>query len=147
MGARALPRRRSRPHGGGVVSLHDDGGPPLRPRAPRTCRRRFRVLGARLQVRARGRPQARRAGPGVSKGAPQERRPPLCPSAHPRQLVVPSVHEPLPAAVSTIRPVTGSPSSVAPPTVPICVPDASPTSEGGASTSIRPLGPVTKLPV
>src|SRR5690242_15028001 len=64
-----------------------------------------------------------------------------------RQLRDPSVHEPLPADVSTIRPVAGSPSSVAPPTVPICVPEASPTSPSGASTSTTPFWPGVKLPV
>jgi hypothetical protein len=39
-----------------------------------------------------------------------------------RQLVDPSVQVPLPVAVSTISPVRRADSSVAPPTVPSCVP-------------------------
>ena len=49
VGARALPRRRSRARRGAGVPLHDDGRRALPPRAARPGRRRLRVLGARLQ--------------------------------------------------------------------------------------------------
>src|SRR5947207_14919618 len=63
-------------------------------------------------------------------------------SDHVRQLGEPSVHEPLPAAVSTISPARGCPSSVAPPTLAVlhipsplvwtaeCVPTAATAKRG-----------------
>ncbi len=54
VGARAFPRRRPDADRGRVVPLHVDRRRVVRARAPRPARDRLGVLGARLQVRARG---------------------------------------------------------------------------------------------
>src|SRR3954471_7428790 len=61
MDGRALSGRRPDAHLPGDLLLRDHRRRAVHHRAPRPDRRRLRVLGARLQVRARGREAARRA--------------------------------------------------------------------------------------